>query len=436
MQLRDPYLPQEYVELVHPEWSKNAIIYEVNIRQYTKEGTFKAFEKHLPRLKKMGIDILWLMPINPIGKNNRKGTLGSYYAVKDYYGVNPEFGTLEDLKSLVENIHKMGMYVIIDWVANHSSTDNKLVTDYPEWYTKSLNKRMQPTPWYDWDDIYDFDYAQPGLRKYMTEALTYWVKETDIDGYRCDVAGFLPNEFWENVRTELEKIKPVFMLAEWESRDLHKKAFDMTYSWSLWYKMNDASVGGKGIGGLIEYIAHDVNTFPNNGYRMTFTDNHDFNSWQGSQFEHFGDGIKAAIVLSVCLNGMPMVYSGQEAGLNKSLKFFDKDEIEWREHPFTQLFTKLFDLKHNNQALWNGKWGGEMIRIYNDKMENVISLYREKNGDKVLPIINFSDAKVKVKLDTNLIKGKYLELFTNEEIMLKGTETFDLGPWEFLVFTN
>lgn len=436
MQLADPYLPQEYVELVHPEWSKNATIYEVNIRQYTKEGTFKAFKKHLPRLKKMGIDILWLMPINPIGKKNRKGTLGSYYAVKDYHKVNPEFGTLEDLKSLVDKVHEMGMYIIIDWVANHSAADNQLVNDHPEWYTKSFDGRLQPTPWFDWDDILDFDYNKSELRKYMTDTLIYWVNETDIDGYRCDVAGFLPNEFWENVRNELEKIKPVFMLAEWESRDLHKKAFDMTYSWSLWYKMHDAAVGGKGIGGIIEYIAHDINTFPNNGYRMTFTDNHDFNSWQGSQFKHFGDGIRAAIVLSVCLKGMPMVYSGQEAGLNKSLKFFDKDEIEWREHPFGQLFTKLFELKHNNQALWNGKWGGEMIRILNDKMENVISFCRDKNGDIVLSIINFSDAKVKVKLYTNLFKGKYVELFSNEEITLQEIETFELKPWEYLIFTN
>lgn len=227
------YQPQKYVELKHPEWSKNSTIYEVNVRQYTPEGTFKAFETHLPRLKKMGIDIIWLMPIHPIGEKNRKGSLGSEYSVKDYYAINPEYGTMDDFKDLVRKIHSMGMYVIVDWVGNHSAWDNKLAQEHPEWYTKTVDGKFQPTPWYDWSDVIDFDYDQPAMRKYMTESMKYWVAEADIDGYRCDVGGFIPVDFWENVRAELDEIKPVFMLAEWESRDLHRKAFDMTYSWTL-----------------------------------------------------------------------------------------------------------------------------------------------------------------------------------------------------------
>ncbi len=427
------YEPKEYVEIKHPEWSKNATIYEVNIRQFTNEGTFKAFESHLPRLKAMGIDIIWLMPINPIGVEKRKGTLGSEYSVKDYYGINPEYGNLTDFKNLVNKIHEMGMYVIVDWVANHSSWDNKLAKDHPEWYTKTPEGHFQPTPWYDWDDIIDFDFNNPELRKYMTDVLKYWVKETNIDGYRCDVAGFIPVDFWENVRSELDQIKPVFMLAEWESRDLHKKAFDMTYSWTLFEKMKDVTFYKKSLGGIIEYMAHDVSTFPRNAYRMTFTDNHDKNSWDGNQFLNFGDGLEASMVLACTVNGMPLVYSGQEAGLNKSLRFFDKDTIVWKTHPFEKIYTTLFKLKHENQSLWNGNFGGEMVRIYNDKPDQIISFSRTKNKNQVISIINYSDKPVSFILDSKYQKGDYTDLFSDKKVTLKGDDQFELKPWKYVV---
>lgn len=432
---KDPYQPKPHVELTHPEWSKNATIYEVNIRQYTPEGTFRAFESHLPRLKAMGVDILWLMPVHPIGEKNRKGTLGSYYSVKDYRAVNPEFGTMDDLKSLVKKAHDMGFHVILDWVANHSAWDNNLVTEHPEWYTRSLDGNFQPTPWYDWDDIIDFDYNQPGLRKYMTEALKFWVKEADIDGFRCDVAGFIPVDFWDNARRELEEIKPVFMLAEWEDRDMVKNAFDMVYSWSLWGKMNEATTGGKGAGALIEYMAHDVSTFPENGYRMIFTDNHDKNSWEGTQFSNFGKGLETCMVLSTVVNGMPLVYSGQEAGLDRPLKFFEKDTIVWKNHPFAGIYTKLFDLKHRNKALWNGQWGGTMVRVYNDQQDKVVSFYREKEGNKVLAAFNFSDKPVAVTLKTKHETGTYADLFTGKQVEIKGEDLLQLKPWGYAVFS-
>jgi 1,4-alpha-glucan branching enzyme len=330
----------------------------------------------------------------------------------------------------------MGMYVIVDWVANHSAWDNPLTKEHPDWYTKTKEGNFQPTPWYDWGDIIDFDYDKPELRKYMTDALKYWVKNFNIDGYRCDVAGFIPVDFWENVRSELDQIKPVFMLAEWESRDLHKKAFDMTYSWSLWDKMKDATTNHKGIGGLVEYMAHDVSTSPRNAYRMTFTDNHDKNSWEGNPYSNFGKGLEASIVFAAVVNGMPLVYSGQEAGLNRSLKFFDKDEIEWKVSPNTDLYTKLFQLKHKNQSLWNGKYGGVMVRIFNDKMDKIISFSREKNGDKIVPIINFSDETVKVKLDSKYEKGTYTELFSGKIYTFHGDDELTLQPWEYLVLVK
>lgn len=425
------YDPKPYVEFAHPTWTKNATIYEVNIRQFTPEGTFKALEAHLPRIKDLGVDIVWLMPIHPIGEKNRKGTLGSYYSVKDYYGINPEFGNLEDFKALVKKIHELGMHVIIDWVANHSAWDNKLATEHPEWYTKTPEGKFQPTPWYDWDDVIDFDFDQPGLRKYMTDVMKYWVKEADIDGYRCDVAGFIPVDFWENLRTELDAIKPVFMLAEWESRDLYRRAFDMTYSWSLWEKMHQATVGGKGAAALTEYMAHDVGSVPRDAYRMTFTDNHDKNSWEGNQFSNFGDGLPACMVLCTVINGMPLIYGGQEAGLDRSLAFFEKDTIAWKEHSFTELYRKLFRLKHENKALWNGAWGGVMDRIFNDKPNQVISFAREKDGDKVIAIINFSKETTTVNLRSQYHTGRYRDWQAGDSLTLKPETTLTLKPWEY-----
>lgn len=430
-----PYQPKEYVEITHPDWSKNATIYEVNLRQYTQEGTFAAFEKHLPRLKKMGVDIIWLMPIHPIGEKNRKGSLGSYYSVKDFKAINPEFGTMTDFQHLVDQIHSMGMYVIIDWVGNHSAWDNPLATEHPEWYTKTRAGNFQPTPWYDWDDVIDFDYDQPDFRKYMTEALKFWVKEANIDGYRADVAGFIPVDFWENARKELDEIKPVFMLAEWESRDLFKKSFDMTYSWSLWEQLRIA-VNQQKLPGLVEYLSHDVNSVPRNAYRMTFTDNHDKNSWEGNPYLNFGEGLQTAIVMTGVVNGMMLCYSGQEAGLNRSLKFFEKDPIDWKYNENEVLFNKLFHLKHKNQALWNGKYGGEMIRVVNDQQDKIISFHREKNTDAVLPILNFSNETVKVNLDTKYFQGKYKELFTGKLFKLKDKTSLEMAPWSYLILVK
>lgn len=432
----NPYEPKEFVELKHPDWSKNATIYEVNVRQYTPEGTFKAFEAHLPRLKKMGVDIIWFMPIHPIGVEKRKGSLGSYYSVKDYYGINPEFGTKADFKHLVDQIHKMGMHIIVDWVANHSSWDNELAKDHPDWYTKTEEGQFQPTPWYDWDDVIDFDYDQPGLREYMTQALIYWVKDFDIDGYRCDTAGFIPTDFWDNARTEMDAVKPVFMLAEWESRDLHKKAFDMTYSWTLFDKMTAVTRDHKPLGGLIEYMAHDVSTFPRDGYRMTFTDNHDMNSWNHNMVYNFGDGLKASMVLCGTINGMPLVYGGQEAGLDRSLKFFDKDVIDWKSLPYETLITQIFDLKHQNKALWNGKDGGVMVRIYNDKPEQVLSFSRKKDNNQVITIINYSAQPAQVTLKSEHQKGSYREWFSGQNTEIKGDDQFSLQPWQYIVLVK
>ncbi|MCX8531171.1 alpha-amylase family glycosyl hydrolase [Chryseobacterium luquanense] len=434
-QITDPrYEPKNYVKITTPDWVKNATIYELNIRQFSREGTFQAVNKQLSRLKKMGIDIIWLMPIHPIGEVHRKGTLGSYYSVKDYYGINPEFGLEQDFKNLIKAIHDAGMYVIIDWVANHTSWDNELVEKHPDWYMKSRKNTFQSTRWRDYDDIIEFDYKNPALRKYMTEALKYWVKEFDIDGYRCDIASFVPIDFWENAREELDAIKPVFMLAEAEDKELHRKAFDSTYNWTLWNILHLISVQGLSVKTLTEtYLAEHVSIFPKEGIRMNFIDNHDKNSWEGNQYSNFGDALKAVIVFNVMMDGIPLVYSGQEAGLNRSLEFFEKDPIEWKTHEFSKLYTKLFKLKHKNQALWNGQYGGEMVRIMNDKMDKVISFVREKNGDKVLTIINLSRDQLIVQLDTSFDQGIYTNLFTGKKRNVDSTMVVTLDAWQYTI---
>ena len=338
-------------------------IYEVNIRQYTPQGTFKAFMEHLPRLKEMGVGIIWLMPIHPIGKKKRKGSLGSYYAVADYKGVNAEFGTKEDFRALVDKIHEMGMYVILDWVANHSAWDNPWAQSNPEFYTKNAEGNFVP-PFADWSDVIDFDYSNKKLWTAMIDALKYWVKEYDVDGYRCDVAAIVPLEFWQHARIELDKIKTVFMLAEAHEPEMHQQAFNMTYNWQLKDIINDIAKGKKNATALIKHLEEEHQKYPPGAYRMSFTTNHDENSWSGTVYERLGDAVEVFAVLCCTWEGMPLIYSGQEAGLNKRLEFFEKDTIQWQPHPFADMYSKLLHLKKNNKAIWNGKEAGKVKLIH------------------------------------------------------------------------
>ncbi len=424
------------VKLVHPEWSKNAVIYQINTRQFTEEGTFKAAESHLPRLKDLGVDILWLMPIHEIGQKNRKGTLGSPYAVKDYYSVNSEFGTLEDLKHFVQEAHKAGMYVILDWVANHTAWDNPLVEEHPEWYDRDWKGDFHPSPWRDWDDIIDLDYQQPLLREYMTEALKYWVRVADVDGYRCDVAGFVPLEFWNQARRELDAIKPVFMLAEWESRDLHVEAFDMTYGWSWYDFMHMIATGRDNVNRLFYYYSHNEKEYPADVMRMLFVSNHDKNSWEGTEYEQFGDALEAVIALSATSEGMPLLYNGQEAGNTKRLEFFEKDPIQWKPDPMGEFYKSLFALKKKNSALWNGKWGARMIYVPNSAPLQVFSFVRQNENDKVFAVFNFSAEAQTVQFKESLFHGKYTDHVNGNQVEFSASTQLVLQPWEYHIFVR
>ena len=335
--------------------------------------------------------ILWLMPVQVIGEKNRKGTLGSPYAVKDYYAVEPDLGTLDDLKHFVRAAHEHGLYVILDWVANHTAWDSNLVTEHPEWYARDWKGDFRPTPWWDWVDIIDLDYANADLRQYMTDAMKYWVSEVDIDGYRCDVAGFVPTDFWDTVRAELDAIKPVFMLAEWEARDLHAAAFDMTYAWSWNETLHRIAMGKADLEQLRVYYAWNEKAFPADGMRMMFVSNHDKNAWEGTEFEQFGDALEAAIVLSVVSDGMPLIYSGQEAGNDKRLEFFERDPIVWREHPLGRAVPRAVRAQADELGAVERALGGQDDRrAEHVPSDSVFSFVRRNEQEKVFAVFNFS----------------------------------------------
>lgn len=433
--VHNPYQPIPYIQLQHPSWSKDATIYQINTRQFTKQGTIHAAEQQLPRLQQLGVNILWLMPIQPIGVLHRKGRLGSPYSIKDYYAVNPELGTLADLKQFVHHAHQLGMHVILDWVANHTAWDNQLVTEHPEWYEKDYQGHFTPTPWWDWSDVIDLNYDRPGLRKYMTEAMKYWIKVADVDGYRADVAGFVPVDFWNNVRAELDKIKPVFMLAEWESRDLHKAAFDMTYAWSWYDAVHQIAQGQANLNKLFVYYSWNQSAFPKDAYRMVYTSNHDVNAWENTMYQAFGKALNATTVLQFTGQGLPLIYNGQEAGNAKRLNFFERDPIHWQASPLQALYHTLIQLKKQYSALWNGHWGATMVSIVNNVPMKVLSFVRKNQDNGVFVVINFTDQPQTVNFKGSYQYGQYNDWFTKQPVQVNEGTHFTLKPWQFKLLT-
>jgi glycosidase len=428
------YAPVDLVEVENAEWSRDAVLYQINTRQFTEEGTFAAAQEHLPRLAEMGVDILWLMPIHPIGEVNRKGTLGSPYAVKDFRAVNPEFGTEEDFRAFVKAAHALDMKVILDWVPNHSAWDNSLTEEHPDWYSKNPEGEMMPPLGTDWWDVAEFDYSSPGLREYMTESLAYWVREYDIDGYRADVAGMVPIDFWETARAELDAIKPVFMLAEWETRDLHRHGFDATYAWSLKDAMKETA-GGAGAGPIRGYYWAQQNEYPHAAYRMAYTDNHDHNAWDGVASDIYGDAYEAMIALSFVGPGIPLIYNGQEADLDHQLEFFEKDEIEWKEGQYDALFRRLIALKAAEQSLWNGRHGAPFVDVPNSASADVLSFVRGKNEGRVFAVFNFAARPNAVTFDKARHHGTYSDAMTGEDAAFDADTALPLGPWEYKIYT-
>jgi len=421
--------------LSHADWAKNATIYEVNIRQHTEEGTFAAFEKDIPRIKAMGIDILWLMPIHPIGKKHRKGGMGSYYSVRDYFEVNPEFGDMSDLQNLVQTAHSNGMKVIIDWVANHSAWDCEWVELHPEFYTLNEEGAMK-SPVDDWSDVVDLDYENEGLRTEMIKALKFWVDVADIDGYRCDVAEWVPTDFWERARAELETVKPdVFMLAEAEHPDHHARAFDMSYSWEFMHIMNELAKGNKNLSDIDVYMAKEDTNFVKDAYRMMFITNHDENSWNGTVFERYGDAHALYATLAYTINGMPLLYGGQEAGNDRRLEFFEKDTVSWGEYKFEDFYTKLLKLNQEEPALWNGMHGGDYKRIATANDEEIFAFSRTKDKSQIIVLLNFSDHPNTVDFE-EAISGEYTSIFNGQTLSVFNDSDIKLESYGYQVFVK
>lgn len=434
----------------HPEWSRNAVIYEVNLRQYTDSGTITAFAEQLPRLKDLGVDILWFMPIYPISELNRKGELGSYYAVKDYKAFNPEFGTIDQFKEVVKQAHAQGMKVILDWVPNHSGCDNAWVTEHPDWYAKDENGKMFGP--YDWTDVYKFDYSNPEMRAAMVDAFKFWLTEVGVDGFRCDVAMEVPVDFWDETRPQLEAVKPdLFMLAEASVPALQKNGFDMGYNWPMKDLFSEiAATSGqytfKGENGEIRkfpvkhaiaidsLLAKQAQDYPGDTYLMNMITNHDLNSWEGTEFERLGNLQGAFAVLSYTLPGMPLIYTGQETGMNRAFEFFKKDTPptwEPRNEYFT-FYQKLNALKHNQSALKAGNEGAKMVRYATESPDLYIFERGDDNGT-VLVMVNLGAEELPIAYKGQAPSSDGLtNYFTGETEALPAS----LAPGEYRVYTK
>ncbi len=426
---------------LHPSWARTASIYEVNVRQYTPEGTFAAFERHLPRLKALGVDILWLMPVQPIGHKNRKGSLGSYYAIADYTGVNAEHGNEADFKRLVDAAHAQGMRVILDWVANHTAHDHEWIAAHPDWYVHRAdgtisNARDNEGRETDWTDVAELNYDNAAMRRAMVAEMRWWLDTMGIDGFRCDVAGGVPMEFWHDVRAALKAVRPdLFLLAEAESPAMHA-AFDMTYGWELHHLVNEIAQGKKTTAELDRYFAKDDSAYGRGAYRMYFTSNHDENSWQGTEFERMGANHLPAFVLSATArNGMPLLYTGQEASLNKRLRFFEKDTVDWNGPSLAGFYGAMFELKHTQPALANGPWGGPQAALRTDGGGRVYAYTRTQGANTVLVAVNFGDAPVTATYQGLAHPGAYTDWFSKAPVSLaaSGSLAIPAHGWRVLV---
>ncbi len=416
------------------ETIKDGIIYEVNIRQYSESGTFNDFTKDIPKLKDLGVKVLWLMPIHPISKTKRKGTLGSYYSITNYKEVNPEFGNKDDFNNLIKTAHENNMYVILDWVANHTGWDHQWIENNPNYYTKNskgeITDPINPEtgePW-GWEDVADLNFDNLEMQNEMIEAMEYWIRKHNIDGYRADAAHGCPVSFWKEVIIRLNKIKNVFMLAE--SDGYHPggfelvELFDMSYSWAGHHILNEIGKNKNNVKDLINNIRTNNESYSKGHILMNFTSNHDENSWNSTVFERFGEGVKTFSALTYFLPGMPLIYNGQEYGLNKRLEFFEKDFIPKPNNEYFDFYKTLAKIKTENKVLHiENSVNFEIIETNNS---NVILLKRENNGELMYFLANLSDKSQEIILNLN---GDYTSLINNTSIHLN--KNYNLNPWEF-----
>ncbi|MBI2427384.1 MAG: alpha-glucosidase C-terminal domain-containing protein [Ignavibacteriales bacterium] len=415
------------------DWVKSGIIYEVYTRAFSKEGNFAGVEKRLPELKKLGVSILWIMPIHPVGVEKRKGTLGSPYSIQDYYGVNPEFGTLDDFKQLVNKSHELGFKIVIDLVANHTAWDSKMINEHPEWFTKDTSGNFVP-PVADWSDVVDLNYDNKDLRAYMIEMMKYWVQDVGIDGFRCDVSEMVPTDFWNEARAALDSIKPVFMLSEGMYAEHHLKAFDATYGWNSYHTMAQIFKGEKPASEMDSVLIRESMAYPKGSLRMRFSSNHDENAWDMPDVEKFGkEGVKLAAVLTNTFPGIPLLYNGQEVGNNVKLGLFEKFEIDWKKgKEWTEFYKKVYTIRRSNPSLATGDYQ----YVKNNRPEHVYSFIRTDGMNTILALFNFSNSErtVTLELPKAFPSLKFTNAFTGKKAAYRNVAKVTLPKFGYRVF--
>lgn len=415
---------------VSPDWIKDAVIYEIYPRQYSQKGDFNAITNDLDRLKNLGVTVLWLMPIHKIGQLKKKGSVGSPYAVQDFYSINPDYGSAADLKKLIAEAHKRKMKVIIDIVANHTAWDSVMMKTKGFHTTNDKGEIIPPVP--DWADVADLNYENPELRKYMIEMLKSWIRDYDLDGFRCDVAGFVPTDFWETARTEVDKIKPdTIWLAEWESPDLLVKAFNLDYSWANHAVLADVLFGNKPASEIRKTWEADRAKNPKNALRMRFSDNHD----ERRAIARFGEkGAIAAQALAFTLDGVPMFYNGMEVGdtaESGAPALFEKLPIFWqiqeRRQEFPKFYKGMIDLRKNSVALRRG----DLTWLKNSDEQRVLTFTRKSGNEEILIAINMTSAAFFGSVEAS---GNFDEITPNVEKKSTGLPTLSLDGFGFRIF--
>jgi alpha-amylase len=413
------------------DWIKTTNVYEVNVRQYTEEGTFNAFLKHLPRLKDMGVHTLWFMPITPIAQENKKGSLGSYYAAADYTSINPEFGTMDDFKNLVKEAQSLGFKVIIDWVANHTGWDHKWTKEHPEYYKRDDDNNFRKAS--GMDDIIELDFTLPALRKAMIDAMQFWIAETGIDGFRCDLAFWVELPFWIEAKQALEKQKKLFWLGELDPLEHpdYMQVFDAAYSWTWMHRTEEFYKK--------QLPLHELETvldryLASPGMEAWFTANHDENSWNGTEYEKYGDAAKALAVFSCTWPGLPLIYSGQELPNLKRLQFFEKDVIEWKAecelHSFYQTLLRL----HSENAALNGDTAiAPLYKLSSSRNDKVLAYVRKKESRQVIVLLNLSNEALEVEINETA-QGRFFDVFSREENDFTANRKFQMKAWSYRVF--
>lgn len=416
------------------------VLYEVNIRQFTSEGTFEAFAKELPKVKALGVNILWFMPTFPISTTKSKGPLGSYYAVSDYKGVNPEYGSLEDLKSLVNKAHEMGMYVIFDWVPGHTGWDHVWIKEHPEFYLKNeageiidpIDPRTGES--FGWTDVADLDYDNPAMREAMKEAMLYWIKEVDIDGYRVDQAYAVPMDFYEDTFAAMRALKPVFLLGETDANHPggfeHLKNFNASYDFPGHHLTKEIAHGKKTVLDFSNHRENFINKHDPSHFLLNFVSSHDENAWSGTVDEIYGEASHAMMALNYMSPGLPFLYSGVEYDLNKRLLFFEKDSFPRVAGETYQLLKKLGELKQKHPSLNAGKEAGEFKQIETSLGEKVLAFERTKAGDTVVFMANLSKEHIGF---TSPYNGYFKRYQDNKPKRLSYSYEYRMKPWEFWI---